>query len=254
MDVNQIFVAYNGVDIAREDIISVLKQYCNNDYIINDVSFDFVTLAKIVKKGSHLGGPVDPRVIDSMCTSYVAGYNCDELLSACQSILTQSETALLTRNERILRMRYETAIIEIIRYASSRCNDELSLTALSIIIEQMYKEYECDMFKILSKYMHFCAVIFDDSSYSFIAGVTTPNNSHTNLYYGFTSSNHELIFSNCIDVLEQFCGKVYKMKDNTYMLRGKTHKFASLATIDKKELEEKEQDVKGAYEQLKLLL
>ena len=53
-----------------------------------------------------------------------------------------------------------------------------------------------------------------------IAGVTEPNNKYTHLYYGYTSKNRELMYSNSRELLEEFCSEVIEMDNNTYMKNG----------------------------------
>ncbi len=89
----------------------------------------------------------------------------------------------------------------------------------------MYENYGTDMFEMLSKYMHFCTVIYDYRKQCLIGGVSEPNNEFNNLFYGNSIDRNDILFSNNPDILRRYCYEVFKMPNNTYMVNGELYSF-----------------------------
>ena len=91
-------------------------------------------------------------------------------------------------------------------------------------INHLYDKFRNRLFEVLyEEDLHICSCIYDNDSATFICGVTEPDNEYTHLYYGYTSKNNELMFSNCEDILKEFCNSVYEMPNNTYMYDGEMY-------------------------------
>lgn len=97
-----------------------------------------------------------------------------------------------------------------------------------LLIQKIYGDYDTGMFKALSEYANFCAVIWDQRKKQMLAGVTTPLKYFTHLHYGYTPQNHELIFSNDIRLLSLFVNDVITMEANTYMRDGVVYPIMSV--------------------------
>lgn len=80
----------------------------------------------------------------------------------------------------------------------------------------MVKEYLADR-------MDFCSVIWDGRSKELIAGVTEGSERYSQLFYGYTKENQEIMFSNDENVLKTFCDEIHKMDSNTYMKNGELY-------------------------------
>ena len=108
---------------------------------------------------------------------------------------------------------------ELDKYVTS-CNIKLKDCYHDRIFNFLYSEERIDSFKKLSKYLHYCSVIYDSYNNELIGCVTEPNNQYNSLYYGYTRKNHELMFSNSKKVLYNFCDSIKQLPDNTYMHNG----------------------------------
>ena len=190
----QIFIAYKGRDYSRDDIYRALDRKCSGNYTVKYKTGNNLIFAKIVY--DNFTEDRDPHFENGILT--VNGYNQDEI-------------------ERANRNFSNYGIDDSDRYQR--------------ITNFMYRDYSTNMYKRLSRYMHFCCAVWDDNSDSLIAGVTEPNSEYTHLYYGYTKQNHELMFSNDETILEQFCDEITEMQENTYMKNGE------LFTLDGEKVE-----------------
>ena len=82
--------------------------------------------------------------------------------------------------------------------------NKLDSDSYHLLINYTFSSEREKVFKILSEYMHFCSV----------------NSQYTHLYYGYTKQNHELMFSNNENILNEFCDEIIEMQENTYMKNG----------------------------------
>ncbi len=186
----QIFIAYKGREYDRNDIYMVLYRNCPSGYTVkykydsaNDVIF-----AKVIY--NNYTGDRDPHYSVDTGILSVNGYNQNEVERACRSFSC---------------------------YGLNDANRYQRITNF------LYGDNGENMFKELSKCMHFCSVIYDSNRGSIVAGVTEPNSKYTYLYYGYTKMNHELMFSNDETTLKQLCNEVYEMDKNTYMKDGELY-------------------------------
>ncbi len=97
----------------------------------------------------------------------------------------------------------------------------ISTDAYSILGAKMYQEAD---------YLHLSSVMFDTVRNALIAGVTIPSDDYNHLYYGYTKSFGELIFSNSRDLLSSLCDVTYEMSNKSYMVNGKLVEFKLDAT------------------------
>ena len=181
----QIFIAYKGNEIRRNEIQNALERRCPSNYTVNYKTGGNLIFAKVVYNNNTEDR--DPHWNSDSGILTVNGYNQDEI-------------------ERAIRNFSSYGIDDSDRYQR--------------ITNFMYIDYKANMFRKLGEYMHFCSVVWDRNSDSIIAGVTEPNSEYTHLYYGYTKQNYELIFSNDETILEQFCDEITEMQENTYMQNG----------------------------------
>ena len=184
----QIFIAYKGQEYEKDDIYGALDRICPSNYTVKRIADNNLIFAKIIYD-SYIEDR-DPYYNPSTGILSVNGYNQNEVERVCRAYRNFSKYGITDPD------RYQR--ITNCLYADSREN----------------------MFKELSQYMHFCSVIYDGNSKDIIAGVTEPNSKYTHLYYGYTKSNNEIMFSNDADILQQFCDEVHEMNKNTYMKNG----------------------------------
>lgn len=181
----QIFIAYKGNEIRRNEIQNALERRCPSNYTVNYKTGGNLIFAKVVYNNNTEDR--DPHWNSDSGILTVNGYNQDEI-------------------ERAIRNFSSYGIDDSDRYQR--------------ITNFMYIDYKANMFRKLGEYMHFCSVVWDRNSDSIIAGVTEPNSEYTHLYYGYTKQNYELILSNDETILEQFCDEITEMQENTYMQNG----------------------------------
>ena len=181
----QIFIAYKGNEIRRNEIQNALERRCPSNYTVNYKTGGNLIFAKVVYNNNTEDR--DPHWNSDSGILTVNGYNQDEI-------------------ERAIRNFSSYGIDDSDRYQR--------------ITNFMYIDYKANMFRKLGEYMHFCSVVWDRNSDSIIAGVTEPNSKYTHLYYGYTKRNNEIMFSNDADILQQFCEEVHEMDENTYMKNG----------------------------------
>lgn len=184
------FIAYKGTEFSSDDIIRELnKRKDGENFTVKYRTYesDNVIFAKVVYY--QYMDDRDPFYTDRTGLLTVNGY-------------IQSEMA--------------TANQEYSRYNIDDIDRKHQLTNF------MYKDYETEMFKNLSN-MHFCSVIYDKNTKNMVAGVTEATVKYTNLYYGYTRENQELMFSNVRETLVRFCDEIKEMDNNTYMLNGELY-------------------------------
>jgi len=184
MESGRIFIAYQGVEFDCDDIRSILRTKCTYGYVIKAEVKNNVKFLKLVYNSC-----LEDR--DPYYNSYtnlltVNGYNQNEM-------------------QKVNGIYYNI-------------NDD---DKLHLVTNYMYRDKKIKMFEELSKYAHFCSVVYDSDSQSLIAGVTEPNNEYTHLYYGYTPRNKKIMFSNNREVLNNFCDDVVEMAPNTYYKDGK---------------------------------
>lgn len=184
----QVFIAYKGQEYTENDIYRELNIICPKNYKVKYTTYSDLIFAKIVFN-THIDDR-DPYCNYDANIISVNGYNQDEIRNACDEI-----------------SNYEID-------DSDRFHK---------ITNYLYNDKKEKMFKKLSKYMHFCSVIYDINRDEFVAGVTVPNSKYTHLFYGYTKMNKELMFSNDDIVLKYFCDEIYEMNENTYMKDGKIY-------------------------------
>ncbi len=181
------FIAYKGNDINYSQITDALTKICPPDYHVKYITDNDLTMAQIVDADAQNKGP---HKNNKNATFIVNGYNPDELK----------------------QLEDDFTIYDI--------EDESDFNELTI---KMYENIKTKIFKALEDQIHFCAVIWDNKTNSFIAGITEANNQYTQLYYGYTKQNHKLIFSNNKEILQQFCNEVFKMENGTYIKNGEIY-------------------------------
>lgn len=178
------FIAYFGKKISRTNISNELKNCCSNgDFKVKTMVGEDVIFSKVVEN-SYISDR-DPHYESDILT--VNGYNQGEIERVCKEL----------------------------RWYGITDKDQYHR-----ITNYLFKDISTSMFKFLSKYMHFCSVIWDKRNNSLIAGVTEPNGTYTHLYYGYTNEDKELIFSNSEDILKKFCSEIKEMPNNSFMKDG----------------------------------
>ena len=178
----QYFVAYRGDDVSSEDIEMELRNRCrSSDQTVKVVKNHGECFAKMVL--SSYTDDRDPYFEAGSRVTSVSGYN-------------QAEMARLNNT-------FDLGI-----------SDE---DQMSRVTNFMYKRFGNKMFKKMGS-SHVCSVIYDTKSEELMAGVTEPNNQYTHMYYGFTSPNNEMMFSNNEEVLKEFCHDIKEMPSNSYMV------------------------------------
>ena len=80
------------------------------------------------------------------------------------------------------------------------------------------------LFEELKGSVKCCCVIYDTDTDKLIAGTTTLNGKYTELYYGYTSDK-EIMYSNSKEILLEFCEKVERFPNDTYMKDEKIYTF-----------------------------
>ena len=180
------FIAYYGSEFSKSAVEGVLNELCPYGYTVKSRTCDNVVFSKIIL--NKYTDDRDPYWNSQSRILSVNGYNQEEI------------------------------------YDANNLFDEYGITdpdMLHRLTNYLYRDLREAVFMRLKDYMHFCSVFWDDNKESLVAGVTTPNdNPHTHLYYGYTKSNHELMFSNNEVVLTQFCDTIHEMPKNTYMKNG----------------------------------
>ena len=190
----KVFIAYKGDELTENDIVRKLSDICPSYYTVKAMTRGEygVVFAKIVSE--NYVGDRDPYWNSQTKIGTVSGYDQEEI------------SAVLSNKY------YRYGIDDSDKYHT--------------LMNKLYRDVGCDMFEKLSDCdMHFCSVIWDERSEKFIAGVTEPDNPYTNLYYGYTRRDNDLIFSNDANILRAFCDEVKIMDTNTYMCNGELYKL-----------------------------
>ena len=181
------FVAYKGEDVRTDAIQECLEgKYRSEDFDVKWAFDEDLKFAKIVL--SMYSSDRDPFQ-DGRGNTFVSGYNQEEFG-------------------------------RIIRDTGADIGDE---DRYHTILPLLYYRYQLDFFKKING-THTCTV-FSTKNGDLIGGVTTPNNQYTHLYYGYTSPNNEIMFSNNKDILNALCHDVKEMPENTYMKNGTIYNF-----------------------------
>ncbi len=191
----QTFIAYHGEDVNTDLLIDELKQKCTENYLVNKEVANKSVFIKIIpenEKSSYFQEPYKSR--NSINNLYVGAY---------------FNVELNPKKHPTLEKYYNKG------YYSNN----------PVLIDTLYYTLWTGEFKILSDYMDFCLVIWDNKENSLVAAVTKANNDYTHLYYGYTKRNHEMIFSNDKSILNKFCSEIYEMQENTYMINNKFYTF-----------------------------
>ena len=184
------FIVYRGTEVNHETIKSALEEKCPENY-------------EIFWRYSQLNNMLFGKIIFTNSSPYKEPYFDSNTGLLSISGYNEGEIALAQLN-----------------FPSYKVNDS---RAYHVIINKLYNDYKEETFKMLSKYMHFCAVIWDSKSNSIIAGVSEPNSLYTYLYYGYTRKCKEIMFSNDIEILQRFCDNIQEMDNNTYMKDGEIY-------------------------------
>lgn len=183
----RIFIAYKGEELSERDISNELKDVCPAGFTVKTCcrDEDNVVFSKIVSD-SYISDR-DPFWNSSDQTLSVSGYSQQELSRAVNN------------------------------FSNYVVNDQDRYHEL---MNKLYKDVGTSMFDKLSEFMNFSTVIWNDRAKKMIAGVAGEGNRYSNLFYGYTKKNRELVFSNDRGVLENFCDNVKKMDADTYMQDG----------------------------------
>ena len=199
----QTFIAYHGEDVNNDLLIDELKHRCSENYLVNKRVSNKSIFIKIIPKDIKTSAFQEPyKCYNNVNNLYVGAYFNVKL--------------------NLERHNYLKQYIDKGYYPNN-----------PVVIDTLYSTLGTDEFKILSNYMDFCLVFWDDKEDSLVAAVSEPNNDYTHLYYGYTIINHEMMFSNDKNILNNFCKEIYEMPKNTYMINNKFY------TFDGKEIEKK---------------
>lgn len=184
------FIAYKGTEYSCHDIIARLNRECPSGYTIKSStrSDDDVIFAKVVY--DNYKDDRDPYYNAQTGILSVNGYDQDEITRAVRE------------------------------YSSYEISDS---DRYHTLINKLYRECGERVFSRLAGRMGFCSAIWDNRNKNLVAGVTEGNNKYTQLYYGYTKNNEELMFSNDENVLRDFCSEVKLMDKNTYMKNGELY-------------------------------
>ena len=119
-------------------------------------------------------------------------------------------------------------------------------------INELFSEKRESFFSFMSNpeyYIHFSGIGYDPDRNELIAGLTSPKGKYTQLFYGYTKKNHEIMLSNVKEILLSFCDVIKEMDNNTYMKNGAIYNIDS-TRIKEREIQE-EEDEKQAIEKEK---
>lgn len=184
----KVFIAYKGNEFDESELVRKLRTTYVSSYTVKTLcrSDSDVIFAKVVY--DNYVSDRDPYWNSQTKIGTVSGYDQDEISSANSDY-------------------YRYGIDDSDKY--------------HVLINKLYKDYDVDVFKKLANCgMHFSSVIWDERSDKLIAGVTEGKDKYTNLYYGFTKRNGEVMYSNDPDVLKEFCNDVKQVNSNTYIVNG----------------------------------
>lgn len=181
------FIAYQGTDLSRRDItLAIKKENTFADFVIKEEPMTNGLFCKIVL--SRYSEDRDPYK-DTKDNYYVSAYNQEEL----ESVMNENNYDISDQDK------------------------------YHLVIPFLYRDFNIEMFKKLKR-THTCTVILNKNN-EMIAGVTNPDGSYTHLYYGYTTPNNEIVYSNSMEVLKELCHDIKEMPPLTYMKNGKLFDF-----------------------------
>lgn len=93
-------------------------------------------------------------------------------------------------------------------------------------LSNMYGENPDTFFSKLKENIACSTVIYDLINKTLVAGTTNSKNKDTELYYGHTNNEEELMISNDSSIISKFCDKVCTMSDDKYMSNGEIYSIA----------------------------
>ena len=103
----------------------------------------------------------------------------------------------------------------VIKTVADKYRDDYDLKEDSDIVPHLIDDYYESTFAILANKGFEGTYISFDAEKSQWVGI---NIGRKDLFYGFTKVNHEVVFSDCRDLLEIVCSEVFKVSDNcTYL-------------------------------------
>ena len=111
-------------------------------------------------------------------------------------------------------------------------------------INELFSEKRESFFSFMSNpeyYIHFSGIGYDPDRNELIAGLTSPKGKYTQLFYGYTKKNHEIMLSNVREILLSFCDVIKEMDNNTYMKNGAIYNIDS-TRIKEREIQEEEDE------------
>jgi hypothetical protein len=180
-----VFIAYQGNDYNKEDIVRRLQKYCPSSYNVRAISKEEhgIVFAKVVYY--NYADDRDPYYNSQTKIMTASGYNQNEI-----------------SNVNSYYSRY--GIDDSDKY--------------HVLINKIYKDYDTQVFRKLSDEMDFCSVIWDGNKRQLIAGVTEGHGEYTSLFYGHTERSGEVMYSNSETLLNEFCNDVKKVEPNTFVI------------------------------------
>lgn len=198
IDLKNAFIVFNAY--RRDDRIEKLYEMCPREYVMRFTFANCWTIVTFVDKDDLTRR--DTVVDQDNGLVVVGSYDEEELMNACKFFP---------------------------KYNLTKENAHS-------LISRLYADYGVEVFKKLSEYMHFCAVIIDPKNEKTIcAGVTEPNNRYTSLYCNCSTKKeiHDLChgcscndraFSNNEYLLKMAAAGAYKydleveqLPNNTYL-------------------------------------
>lgn len=180
------FIAYKGIEYDKCQIKRALDNICPDDYTVKCYYQDEVVFAKVVYD-EYLSDR-DPFYNDNTDILSVSGYNQEGL------------------SEVIEDFQYKYNLDDSDRY--------------HLLMNYLYNDNQEKIFKMLRNRLDFTSVFWDKVNNRIVAGITKATKRQINLFYGYTTNNKELMFTNNRDLLESFCDDIYQMEDYTYMRDG----------------------------------
>ncbi len=182
---NGIFVAYKGNEVDYDTILNDLNDRCPSGFVVKPMRTDALLFAKLVPETEREHG--------------------DPYWNRINEVLTVNSF-----------VHQEIDNIDRFAFPYKHDGSELNHT----VTNWGYYTYKEKVFLKLGEFLHFCSVIWDRKTDTIVAGVTTPVDSYTHLYYGETPDNKELIFSNNFNLLLNYCSDIRELESNSFMLNG----------------------------------
>ena len=111
-------------------------------------------------------------------------------------------------------------------------------------INELFSEKRESFFSFMSNpeyYIHFSGIGYDPNRNELIAGLTSPKGKYTQLFYGYTKKNHEIMLSNVKEILLSFCDVIKEMDNNTYMKNGAIYNIDS-TMVKEREIQDEEDE------------